>query len=56
MVGPNPVPYRDPDTSWLSNAREIGRADILMSLVPGGETVLDAGARDGYFSKLLAER
>jgi ubiquinone/menaquinone biosynthesis C-methylase UbiE len=56
MVGPNPVPYRDPDTSWRSNAREIGRADILMSLVPGGETVLDAGARDGYFSKLLAER
>jgi ubiquinone/menaquinone biosynthesis C-methylase UbiE len=52
----NPVPYRDTDTSWRSNARETERASVLMSLVPGGESVLDAGARDGYFSRLLADR
>lgn len=57
MVGSeNPVPYRDLDTSWRRNPREVERASILMALAPGGESVLDVGARDGHFSRLLTEK
>jgi SAM-dependent methyltransferase len=39
------------------SAAEKGRTEDLLSLIPSGHTtVLDAGARDGYYSALLAQR
>ena len=41
---------------WRQNPRELERESVLMSLVPTGDSVLDIGARDGHYSRLLAER
>ena len=42
---------------WRSHQREQARIQDLFHLIPNkGETALDIGARDGYLSRLLAER
>ena len=42
---------------YHSSPDELARTADLMQLVPSGySTVLDAGARDGYYSKLLANK
>ncbi|MBT0963073.1 class I SAM-dependent methyltransferase [Denitromonas iodatirespirans] len=47
---------RDLDTYRASEAERL-RTDDLLSLMPaGGDTALDVGARDGHFSRLMAER
>jgi SAM-dependent methyltransferase len=56
VSSPPPVPYRDSDTSWRQRPRETEREAILMNLIPGGESVLDIGARDGHFSRLLTRK
>ncbi|MEO9102654.1 MAG: class I SAM-dependent methyltransferase [Burkholderiaceae bacterium] len=44
-------------TEYRSNSLEQQRTADLLSLVPQGlESVLDVGARDGHFSKLLTSR
>ena len=44
-------------TRYRASASERQRADDLLRLVPGkGRHALDVGARDGHFSRLLAER
>ena len=44
-------------SAYHETAEERARAADIMRLVPTGySTILDAGARDGYFSLLLAER
>lgn len=56
MTEPTAVPYLDPDTSFRSHPREIERERVLMGLIRPGESALDIGARDGYYSVLLAQR
>jgi SAM-dependent methyltransferase len=44
-------------SQYRNSDKEKERVADLMGLLPGNiETVLDIGARDGFFSKLLAER
>jgi SAM-dependent methyltransferase len=44
-------------TVYRASARERARTEDLLRLVPErGSVALDVGARDGYFSRLLAER
>lgn len=44
-------------SAYRSSHREKGRIDDLFELIPRqGRRALDIGARDGYLSKLLAER
>ena len=44
-------------TQYRSSDSEVLRSSDLMRLVPqSGHSALDVGARDGYFSKLLADR
>jgi len=44
-------------TEARTSATELQRAEDLMSLLPqSGQTALDIGARDGYFSLRLADR
>lgn len=47
----------DSDSSFRSAEPEVARIDDLLALVPPGlQSVLDVGARDGFISKLLADR
>ncbi len=44
-------------TQYRETDREKDRTNDLMRLIPnGGDIVLDIGARDVHFSKLLAEK
>ena len=44
-------------SEYRASPREQARTRDLLSLTPtGGRTALDIGARDGHFSRLLAER
>jgi len=40
---------------YRTSEQERARTDDLVRIVPRGTTVLDIGARDGHFSKLLTE-
>jgi len=45
------------DEAFRSHAREQARTADLANLLPGGrDSVLDAGAKDGHFSRLMAGR
>jgi SAM-dependent methyltransferase len=43
-------------TKYRRSDAELERTADLMRLVPDGDSVLDVGAREGYFSELLAEK
>lgn len=43
-------------TAYRNSASEKARIGDLMGLLAPGDSALDIGARDGYISKLLAER